>query len=141
MDKTKYLKLLQKEGKLSDLLQTLSLPSHDSSGFRYGCKLTMSETCLTIQHWNHDYSSSEDYDDAEYKLNDYTFISGIYDPEQAKLQKLFDFMSSHFPTYKQDAKLYLEELRQKETAKIDAEHNRKKTALNAKIDATIKKLK
>ena len=131
MDETKYLKELQKQGRLPELLRALKISDHEFLGENYGCKITLTNKCLTV-FWFH--NDGFKHEEQKRKLNDYIILSGFKGQKLEKLQTLYDFMTKNFETYADDCLLYLDELEAKKQTQIEKRCENAKTKLSSEID-------
>lgn len=147
MDETKYLRQLQKQGLLSELMEKLGIPK--SCKMRdYECRRMFGKDPLTdekylvVSTWSKDPHYIKDaplVKTHQYVMNDYMLISGIPDPNQEKLQCLFDYMKEHFHNaYTTDCYVFLSILEKKKLAKLDEKYENDKKAIGAEIDARMR---
>lgn len=148
MDTTKYLKELQKQGKLPELLKKLGLPNKEVDTANHKCKIYFLSDSLYINSWQARGPENCFEESSFFELNDYMFISGVRDPDQKKLQTLFDYMRQHFDgkvnetetantdeeqdedPYLHDCIKFLNELRAQKHDAIDQEAGQKKQAVD-----------
>lgn len=132
MEETKYLKELQRQGRLPELLRALQISDHEFSGENFGCKITLTNKCLTVYWYRNEGFKHEEH---KRKLNDYQILSGFKKEQKTeKMQVLYKFMESQFDTYIDDCLLYLDELKEKKQNQIDARGERAKNKVSSEID-------
>lgn len=141
MDETKYLKELDKHCQLSELLRSLNLPSEVFETAYNGCSreflsgrpLDGMDFLLISKMDSVDLETEIQWTGTNYVLNDYMFIYGIEDPNQEKLQILFDFMNKHFDTYKDDCLKFLTKYQEAKLKQTDEKWKSQKSAINKKF--------
>ncbi len=101
MDNVKFLKKLTKD-QLEDLACELGLP-YRTNGFRCGFSVKILKNIGMVQgeSWDHDYSSSADYDDEYITFNDHEVLRGPGD------SSIIVETLKHMPGYKQAHAEYL----------------------------------
>ncbi len=133
MDKVQFLKQLSKK-ELKDLAFNMGL-TYRTNGFRTGFSVKLihsndGEGYVSASSWDHDYSSSKDYDDDYIQFNDHEVMIGRGE------DVLIDSLKKRFPQYKGvHAQYIIEKIKAKE--KSLAEQTSKETA---QIDAMKKEV-
>lgn len=133
MDEIRYLKELQRQGRLPELLEKLELPSKEAKSLNYECRIYFFSDRLTINTWEN-FPAHGANRISSYELNDYMLLTGIKDPQQKKLQTFYDFMKKHFVTYKFDCISFLKDQKEKRLTEIEEKCAKAKEIIITDID-------
>ena len=131
MKTTKYLKELQKQDKLPELLQKLGLPTKPKKNRVYECRpyLALYAEYLVVDV-NEVFKSYSAATHCQYKLNDYMLLDGFSEKNQKGLQTLYNYMKANFNTYTDDCVKYLMEHQEKRFVEIDEKSAKEKTEID-----------